>query len=241
LTLSAVAAGESIWSDIEEQWERILHSREPKAQYIHMRETLGLRAPFSRKEGWTKEKVAALVFGLLQYLQTFHKKKLCLFACTVDMEAYRKLKAETYVMDSPVEICIKYCAQVVLYWYTIEYPELDLTAHYYFDQGEAFKEAFKKKWQAEHESVAKAYDKPYTIWSTIKTIEEAEAKKTPGLQVADVLAWATNRQETKPGQEFHHLCYVMKQVIASKSVIWDEAKLRKEYEPLIYRPFHQYE
>lgn len=205
-----------------------------------MREALGLREPFSRKEGWTKDKIAALVFALLQYLQFFHKKKICLFSCTVEMDAYRKLKTETYVMDSPVDICLKYCAEVVLPWYMFEFPEVDLTAHYYFDQGEPFREAFANKWLSEHETATRLFDQPYAIWSAIKTIEESDAKKTPGLQVADLLAWATNRQETKPGQDFHHLCWMMKQVIPSKSVVWDEAKLRKEYKPLIYLPYQRY-
>jgi hypothetical protein len=204
-----------------------------------MRETIGLREPFSRKEGWTKEKVAALVLALLQYLQLFHKKRICLFSCTVDMTAYRKLKAETYVMESPVDVCIKYCAEVVLLWYMFEFPGLDMAAHYYFDQGEKFRDAFATKWLSEHEKAERLFDKPYTIWSAIKTIEEANSKITPGLQVADLLAWATNRQETKPGREFHHLCWVMKQVIPSKSIVWDEAKLRKEYKPRIYLPYQR--
>src|SRR5437773_10064368 len=51
LTLSGVAAGENVWADIEQHWQRILHDRQPKAEYVHMRDVLGLQRAFDQRKG----------------------------------------------------------------------------------------------------------------------------------------------------------------------------------------------
>jgi len=65
-------------------------------------------------------------------------------------------------------------------------------------------------------------------------------KKVPGVQAADILAWAVNREQTKAaGKKGAMMRHIMSQVIPASSVTWDEAKIRKHFKPLLYLPGRQ--
>ena len=62
------------------------------------------------------------------------------------------------------------------------------------------------------------------------TVTTADVRDKPGLQAADLLAWASNRAYTaKRVVAGLHLELVMKQIIPATWVLLDEAKLRIEY------------
>jgi hypothetical protein len=192
-----------------------------------MREAAHLEKEFNPKNGWNLKKVGFFVTDLLMYLQTLDKKRFSQFACTVDLVAYRKLKAEGYVLEDPIEICNSHCPYTVLAWYASEYPGLIHSAHYCFDQGERFKESFEKKWIEEKERMISpgAMD---MFWSLIKNVTTADMRQKPGLQAADLLAWGTNRK-LSGGESFKYLEHIMKQIIPSRWIVWDEKKLRETY------------
>lgn len=124
-------------------------------------------------------------------------------------------------------------------WYLFNYQGLDLRAAYYFDQGEPFEPVFKAKWERETQRDKETGG--YSIWSHIEEVGSRCMRKTPGLQVADMLAWASNRERTMPMQRFSYLAPAMKLVMPSKWIIWDETNLRKKFRPLIYDPSREYE
>jgi hypothetical protein len=149
------------------------------------------------------------------------------------MNAYRKLEKETYQMDSPVDLCNAACVEAVMWWYVTAYKGMDFEAAYYFDQGEPFEEVFKKKWERE-------IDKDMRIgkhgpWSQITHIGPGLMRQLPGLQIADMLAWARNREETKPDKRFEHLALALTRLAPTVKIFWDEEKLRKQFRPLIHR------
>jgi len=233
--LSGVAANDDIWADIETGWNRILHNRKPEAEYMHMVEAVPLRKGFSPSKGWDDAKVESLISDLLVYLSTVDKTKYCHFSCVVDMNAYRKLQAETYQMDSAIELCNTGCIDRVMAWYLSRYKGLELSAAYYFDCGEPFEPVFKAKWENERQRDGELGT--YSVWSHIDQIATRCMKKTPGIQIADMLAWASNRERTMPTQRFTHLAPALRWLVPnSKSFLWDETNLRRRFRPLIYSP-----
>jgi hypothetical protein len=238
VTLAGIAARDDLWADIEHTWEYMLHCDNPKAKYMHMREAVFLRDEFSPAKGWDDKKVGELINFLVSYITGLQLPKYCQFFCSVDMNAYRKLQAESYQMDSVVDICNSYCVERVMDWYLWEYKGgCDLEASYYFDQGEPFEPVFKAKWERETDSEKKL--SIYGMWSHIKHVGSLNMRVTPGLQIADMLAWGHNR-EAMAGERYQHIALTMKRLAPTKGIIWDEVALRKRYRPLIYKPYEKY-
>lgn len=234
ITLSGIATNDDLWAEIDTTWDYLLKVGTPKAEYMHMVEAVHLRDEFDRVKGWDDDKVFQLINALLSYITQLDKSKYCQFSCTVDMNAYRKLLGEGYQMDSPTDICNKFCVETVMQWYLLEYKGLCLEAHYYFDQGEPFEPLFKAKWERETE-LDKLTGNYTTIWSHIKHVGTSPMRSTVGLQVADMLAWGRNREETKANR-YQHLALALTRLAPSKWVVFDEALLRRKYRPLLYKP-----
>lgn len=236
LTLSGIAATEELWSEIAQTWNYILQSGDRKASYMHMIEAVHLRGEFSKEKGWNDESVFELVNALLSYITQIDKSRYCQFACTIDMNAYRRLEKETYQLGSPIDLCNLTCVETVMQWYLLEYKGgLDLEAKYYFDQGEPFEPVFREKWERETEKDRSA-GQYNTIWSHIKHVGSADMRSTPGLQIADMLAWARNREENK-ATRFEGLALALTRLAPSKWIIWNEESFRKKYRPLIHPPY----
>ena len=134
-------------------------------------------------------------------------------------------------MSDPIEICNDHCPYTVLAWYVTKYPGIVHGADYFFDQNEPFEEPFRQKWAKEKGRIIS----PGGIdmfWSLIKTVASADMRDNPALQAADVLAWATNRNLSRPPDEpalGKHLEHIMKQIIPSSWIVWDERKFIQKY------------
>lgn len=230
VTLAGFAAEDTIWAEFDDHWRAILSEDKsrPKAKYLHTQEAVHGKREFGYRNGWNTKKVFSLVIDVLKYLQTLDKQRFRQFACTVDLTAHRKLVAEGHKLDDPIAIC-NGCPYTVLAWYSADYPGLIHSAHYFFDQNEPFEEPFKQKWISEKQRRIS----PGGIdmfWSLIKTVSSADMRDKPALQAADLLAWATNRNLSKPPGEpalGKHLEPIMKQIIPSSWILWDEKRLRE--------------
>lgn len=242
LTLGAVAASDSVWVELEDDWNGFLAEHDPPAAYMHLVEAVPLRGEFSKAKGWTDDKVFGVINSLLSLLTGVVKTKYMHITVTVDMAAYRKLEAEGYQMDSPADLCITTCVMGLFDWYLHQYQGLDLEAYYYFDTGEPFEPILKAKWERELEASQKTG--AYSFWSHIKHIGPAQMKCTAGLQVADMLAWATNRDLREfPGalvrQRYQDLIIPLRSLIPTKYAMWDENRLRNSFKPLVWRRHDQ--
>ena len=239
MTLAAFAGNDEMWQEFETEWDKILEQHKPKAKYVHMREIAHLERGFAHRLGWTHKSAFGLATECLVYMSRLDKKRFRMFYCAVDLVAWRKLRAETYPLPSPIDLCNQFCSEGVLMWHVGMYPDIiDLqtdTVKYFFDRGEGFKTPFEEKWNSEKERAERT-----GVWNVFKMVEQVSAvdmKKIPGVQAADILAWAVNRDnavtEGHPGK---HMREVMLKVIPASSVIWDEAKLRKHFKPLLWLP-----
>ncbi len=234
VTLAGYATDDELWASFDDGWNAVLRdsSRRPAADHLHMRKAAHLVPPFDHKHGWNMQRIGFLITDLLMYLQTIDKKRFRQFGCTIDLNAHRKVAAEGLVGDSPIQICADHTPKMALAWYTLDYPGLIHSAHFFFDVDEPFKALFEEKWKKEKNNVLTpgASD---MIWSVIKTVTTACMKDKPALQAADLLAWASNRSyaasvRNEPIQ-FSHLEPVMKQIIPSSWIVWNEAKFRQHY------------
>jgi len=232
ITIGAVAASDAVWAELEADWNLILQKNSPPANYMHMNEALLLKREFTAVKGWNDDIVFGLVNLLLSYLsQTPLKDKYCQFSCSLNMSDYNKLRAETYQLDSPADLVASACVRKMTEWYLTEYKGLDFEAHYYFDQNEPFEEIIKAKWNR-----ARAEQDPKYQWAHISHIGSAVMRKTPGLQIADMMAWATNRHEVKIPQRYDTFVIGMRHLIPSMWVTVGEQQLRNNFKPLIYKP-----
>jgi hypothetical protein len=222
ITLAGAVADESIWADIETQWNTILRNRDPQARILHTARAASLNGEFSPENRWTNAKVETLITELLLYMQQIDKKRFRLFAATLDVDAHRNLCMSDYLLDHYVDILNDHSAAVVIPWYYDQYPGAfqERALFYYFDKGEPYHHPFRQKWM-------KMQDDP--AWRMIADVQHAD-RTAVGIQMADLWAWANNRQESTEHDRFTRLCYVMRQIVPTSSVVFTEEKLRQRYD-----------
>jgi hypothetical protein len=136
LVLAGIAADDDVWDDFCQKWKVILDSHPLKPKYIHMREAVPRVKEFHWKNGWTDAKVQHLVGELLKLLSRADKKRLKMSFCAIDMDAYRKLQDEGLDMVPCVDICNQNCPEIVLSWWTVKWPGVIDSLHFFFDIGE---------------------------------------------------------------------------------------------------------
>jgi hypothetical protein len=240
MALAAFAGTDDIWAEFEGKWDDILHSHVPRAEYIHMKELHPRMKGFDWKLGWTEKNTWELVFKCLMYMQHLDKQRFRMFYCAIDLEAWRKLKAETYQLPDPIELCNTFCSEMVMRWYLVRYPDvlnpMSAAIHYFFDKDEAFKQPFEDKWNHETRNID-ATKGDWSIWSMVKEVASVKMQDVPGIQAADILAWSINRENTAKGDvPGRLLSEIMRTVIPSGHIVWDETKMREKFSPLIYKP-----
>jgi hypothetical protein len=201
-----------------------------------MRELAHQRGAFSSESGWNDDNAFGLSNKCLVYMSHLDKKRFRMFYCAVDLRAWQRLRAETYQLPTPIELCNEFCSEGILMWYVGHYPGIidprTDCVRYFFDKGEAFKAPFEAKWRQEKKKAER--ENAWSVWRFIKEVSAVDMKKTPGLQAADILAWAVNRDATIQAGKAKYLRHIMHQVIPASYVIWDEAKFRHHYRPLLY-------
>jgi Protein of unknown function (DUF3800) len=237
ITLAALAANDDMWNEFETEWAKILDQHSPKGKYVHMREIYRLIKGFDASLGWDRTNAFGLANECLMYMSRLDKKRFRLFYCTLDLKAWHKLRAETYQLPEPVDMCNRFCSESVIGWYLHYYPEVinpeTDTLKYFFDRDEYFKAPFEAKWNAEKTRAEETGG--WTPWKVIDEVAAVDMKHTAGIQAADIIAWGMNRETfAQEGEAAKHMGHIIRGVIPSFHIIWDEAKLRKEFKPLLY-------
>jgi Protein of unknown function (DUF3800) len=235
LTLAAVATTDEIWGPFETEWNDILKNHSPQAKYVHMREAYWLVEGFDFKLGWTTDNAFQLANKCLALMSWQDKLKFRMFYCAIDLVAHRKLLAEGYVIPNPADLCNTYCSRSVLGWLLKHFPDkvnyFTDTVKYFFDRNECFETSFKEEWNREKNLAEQ--NKKWSPWQMIEEVASVEMKKTPGIQAADVIAWAVNRENTKKeGDLAWRMAEIIRTVIPAIFIVWDEQKMREHFRPL---------
>ena len=222
ITLAGAVAEAAIWADIETQWNTILHNRDPQAKILHTARAASLNGEFSLENGWNNAKIEKLIADLLIYLQHVDKKRFRVFAATLDVGAHRRLCNSGHQFENYIDILNGHAAALPIPWYYEHYPGIfhERALLYFFDKGEPYYHPFRQKWMNMQHDLA---------WRIVADVQHAD-RSSVGIQIADLWAWANNRQESAGHDRFKHLAYIMRQIIPSSTVVFTEEKLRKRYD-----------
>lgn len=186
VTLAGVAAEEEGWKWLDTKWAQILSKHPRKPQYLHMVEAMGLRDSF---KDWTEAEVTTLVTELCLLTAEIHNRSLFQgFRFTMDNGAHRKWKTIGDLDKIPKNIALGMFHRAAR-WYIETLPTEKVARPFVllFDRNEPYMDEVRHEWQIG----AKASEFPW--WGMISSIAPVEMQKTPGVQVADMLAWSTNR------------------------------------------------
>ena len=210
LTLAGYAATDSIWIRVERQWTDVLAHH--KIGYMHMAEAMSLNGSYSKENGWDEAKVQNLLHDLVGVMESFKRRPVTGVSCTVVLSDYLSAR-RTFADLPPVEnLCMTQCMGVALIWYgtlprysTDGYSKLPSEcADLYFDRGEPFYGHAVDAWN--HKTFRNR-----DTFKAIRRIEQADMRSVPGLQMADMLAWAHNRQYGSGGHD--KLCTRIREAI----------------------------
>ncbi|HEY6307225.1 MAG TPA: DUF3800 domain-containing protein [Candidatus Angelobacter sp.] len=240
MTLAAVAANEQMWQDFEIAWAKILDGHTPKAKYVHMREIAHQTKGFDRKLGWDDNSAFGLSNKCLIHMSHMDKLRFNMFYCAIDMKAYHKLRAENYQIPEPVELCNWFCSESVIGWWLSGYDkqipggypdEIDPmadTISYFFDRHEYFKQPLEDKWNAEKDRAEQKDE--WSVWQRVKEVAAVDMKDVPGIQAADIVAWAVNRENiVQHGEKASYMAHIIRQVVPAWSIVWGEEKFKKHF------------
>lgn len=224
LTLAGFMARDSVWGRIDREWEsEVLQKRKPHAPYLHMKEiTLGT-GDFA---GFTRERRTELVQDAVDYLQRIPKHAFRGFICTINTHDADRLTKKGIATPKLQEICTCCCVQEAFLWYFDEHPNAIELAEVYFDQNEEFMHSLRHPWERE-KSKRRVVIKT-SFWDLIRTVEALDMRRTPGLQIADMLAWATSRRHINHNPRWMGLLVeVLQSVLPVSRLTLDQKKFEE--------------
>ncbi len=179
LTLAAYVMESRVIEPFNQRWSATLKLHKMTA--LHMRQ-LDLSA------GGT----GPLICDLLNVLSGFSQEFQYLRTCSIVMEDYKKATLGTDSMKPAQLLCVDFCVG------GLSIPKEDLGKHdvvtMKFDQGEPFQNYVYRVWQEGRKGSQGGWPRQ------VQEIQPANSALTPGLQVADLFAWALNRQNRRLDQ-----------------------------------------
>lgn len=130
-----------------------------------------------------------LIGELIKVLSRFSQEFLYVRTCSVVIADYREAKLRSASLKPAELLCVDVCLG------GLSIPEKDggkddvITVQ--FDRGEPFQRYMHEAWRNGRKGPRSSQGWPRQV----QDIQTANSATTPGLQVADLLAWALNRQE----------------------------------------------
>lgn len=227
VTLAGFAADDALLPAFDRDWQAVLDDdrERPRAKYLHMKELRKKEGIFSPSSGWNDQRRIKLVIDLLQYMQTLDKKRCRLFGCSLDLRAHRQAIADGCRLAHPMKICNHFVPQLALAWFVQEFPGFISEAHFYFDVKEPFRHYFEKLWEQKKRD---RLDENREAYQLIKSVGVVDARDTPAMQAADLMAWGMNRTLTaKEGEFMKHLAFMIKQIVPNYTIYLSTESLKK--------------
>jgi hypothetical protein len=224
VTLACCAAEEKDWHLFEEEWREALGECGDPG-YMHMKEVMATppRGPFRE---WSDDKVCRLVDRLLRVLRKSPQSPLKLFIFSVKLETHRKWQP-VLNLRKPERLCAEWCfyRPIEIYWES-EQPTVPLVDAF-FDQNEPFLPAIRTDWEN------KKCRRKFPVLQMVHSMEPVDMKLTPGVQLADMMAWSRNRLLSNPSEDWSDLRYRVAQnvlqTLSTKSVMVDEVEVLAKF------------
>ena len=224
VTLAGYAAPPEVWHQIETHWGAVLSNCKkcPPSRrgtpYFHSKEAMNYSDGY---KGWNVDTVEALVNQLQDVLAEQANKGLAGFSCSIDLDGYRRFKAQNPTVKRYEHLCINHCIGTMF-----QHNDADFPIEIMFDRKEPFEPLLKYLWNEE-------IDGHRTWWANeVVTVAPVnDAKDSYGLQAADLLAWLANRYHTKgPYDVWGHHFAVMHFVARTHHAFLDEHELSKMFD-----------
>jgi hypothetical protein len=190
VTLAALSGLKHHWSVFEAGWRKIL--REYKVGWLHTTDAVGLCKPYSKQEGWDESKRDKFINRCVSVIE----KSTARSGIRIGI---RLLSVTIKLGDFKKAL--------------LEQPGLDNPAHVCSVHAVAgYYGYIHDRWKTQR--VRKAEP----VWERVIHVGEANMRKVPGLQAADLLAWSVNHAEQDRKIEYS----------------WQERILNIEREPEIF-------
>lgn len=239
VSLAAFGAPDDVWAKFENGWKAILDTAPSPITYMHMKEAMQRwpNTPFSYLKGWNQANAWALVFQLSKFMSEFDKTQLVRFSCVVDMDDWRKVRAEGIAIPSEISLCNAYVTRpamaaaanslLIAHKGKEDIPVgADDLIHFVFDRNEPFFDPFKAEWNMEKDKYDRTRE--FSPWILVDSVTEGDMKTTPGIQAADILAWGLNRENTAPQGDYGTgLAEILRNITAGTFMHIDEGVLRR--------------
>ena len=187
VTLACLAADDPVWIYFDQQWSKLLADR-GNPPYMHMKEAMPLVGPF---EGWKPDARDFLIQGLIGLLMEIGQhRRFHAFTCTIDLEAHARWQVPKQLPPA-ARLCARLIFPRVVDWYS-KFPDAILdTIEIFFDRNEMFIGHISEDWNS------KRIRRQFPVWGLVRTVAPAEMALTPGIQAADMMAWAGHRLAPK--------------------------------------------
>jgi Protein of unknown function (DUF3800) len=234
--MGGFAADDGIMAEFEIGWAAMLADSRfrPAAPYLHMKELRSdsRKSPFAACKGWDNTRRKRLVSDVVEYLQSLDQSRSRMFLSSVDARAVQRRIESGLNTKSPIRFCTHFCPHYVMAWFARDFPSLIVSeAHFYFDRDEPFFDDFRAlRRQMESDRFEIAGNRE--TWQLIKSVTETDSKRSPALQVADLLAWGAVRQYTAPkGAFLQDIAVIVKRVLPASWTHWNDSNLHEAIVP----------
>jgi hypothetical protein len=195
ITLAGIVGNEIQWKNLERRWEK--HVEKHRAKFVHTTDAIALQNEFSKDKGWCNNRVRHLMSDSVSIILECLAKipdnpdnpsvdsfqGIMPFTITVRMDDFKRALGTIPDLGTPEGACAMTCVDLC-FQYGVNYLR-GRRFNLIFDRGEPFYGHLKDRQNN------KASLKIDPIWEKT-ALTELNMRELPGLQVADVFAWATN-------------------------------------------------
>lgn len=220
-TLACIVAPRPTWEVLNVQWAELM-SRYGLRNF-HATDWASLGRAFSRRKGWDETKGRQLHVDITCLIAKFRQDRLHAYTCSILMEDYERAKRDDPELKSPQSICVDFCIGGLQL--TAEELAEPRPVHVFFDRGEPYMHPIYQAW---------CRGKRLNTWrEQIRTIEQADSS-CPGIQIADLYAWGSNRHLSNGDWSFVAASLLL--ALPRISNVYDYSGLRAVYDGRRIRP-----
>jgi hypothetical protein len=189
VTLAGLVGTHPQWRKFDSDWKKTVIGKHG-AQYAHATDATALQNDFAN---WSQSRVDAMYGDCVRVLRehaAVSHQRLGLLPVTITVLNEDFLRAYETVpeLGSSAMHCAVQCCELCFQFGEVFYP--DNKYQLYFDQGEPYYGHIVNRY---NNRKAKRIE---PIWERVVVLAEANMRVTPGLQAADMLAWAVNHHYT---------------------------------------------
>ena len=186
ITLATACGATKQWNRFNRAWKAILDAH-GAIHGLHTTDAVALQGQFSKDKGWGRESVDALISDCVTVIARYIRS-IRVVTLTIALDDYRRArKVNPYLPTAVSEICTTEC---VAFCFRQGNKIGAESFHLIFDQGEPFYGHV-----LDRKNNKKAVRKIPNM-SKVSFLGEADARFTPGLQMADLFAWCINHNDT---------------------------------------------